>query len=144
MEEARIELSARERERLKVLHEVEQAHLRQVEAARRLRLSARQLPRLLVRLRTAGDRGLMHVLRGRPPTARITSFTAFSEDIWWTWPGSNRRPPACKAGALPAELHAHRKRYSDSKAFPAKIHPYTRVKLSQMPATPPGRAEICG
>jgi hypothetical protein len=26
---------------------------------------------------------------------------------WWTWPGSNRRPPACKAGALPAELHAH-------------------------------------
>jgi hypothetical protein len=27
--------------------------------------------------------------------------------IWWTWPGSNRRPPACKAGALPAELHAH-------------------------------------
>ncbi len=25
---------------------------------------------------------------------------------WWTWPGSNRRPPACKAGALPAELHA--------------------------------------
>ena len=27
-------------------------------------------------------------------------------EIWWTWPGSNRRPPACKAGALPAELHA--------------------------------------
>src|SRR6266478_4696367 len=25
---------------------------------------------------------------------------------WWTWPGSNRRPPACKAGALPTELHA--------------------------------------
>ena len=23
----------------------------------------------------------------------------------WRWPGSNRRPPACKAGALPAELH---------------------------------------
>ena len=25
---------------------------------------------------------------------------------WWTQPGSNRRPPACKAGALPAELWA--------------------------------------
>ena len=23
---------------------------------------------------------------------------------WWSWSGSNRRPPACKAGALPAEL----------------------------------------
>ena len=23
---------------------------------------------------------------------------------WWSLPGSNRRPPACKAGALPAEL----------------------------------------
>ena len=23
----------------------------------------------------------------------------------WRWPGLNRRPPACKAGALPAELH---------------------------------------
>ena len=39
MEEERIELSARERERLKVLHEVEQAHLRQRDAAHRLRLS---------------------------------------------------------------------------------------------------------
>ena len=24
---------------------------------------------------------------------------------WWRWTGSNRRPPACKAGALPIELH---------------------------------------
>ena len=24
---------------------------------------------------------------------------------WWRWTGSNRWPPACKAGALPAELH---------------------------------------
>ena len=24
--------------------------------------------------------------------------------IWWSYAGSNRRPPACKAGALPAEL----------------------------------------
>ena len=32
----------------------------------------------------------------------------FAVNGWWTWPGSNRRPPACKAGALPAELHAPR------------------------------------
>ena len=27
---------------------------------------------------------------------------------WWRVPGSNRWPPACKAGALPAELTPHR------------------------------------
>jgi hypothetical protein len=26
---------------------------------------------------------------------------------WWTLSGSNRLPPACKAGALPSELRAH-------------------------------------
>ena len=26
------------------------------------------------------------------------------EKVWWSQTGSNRRPPACKAGALPAEL----------------------------------------
>ena len=27
-----------------------------------------------------------------------------SKGVWWRMTGSNRRPPACKAGALPAEL----------------------------------------
>jgi hypothetical protein len=26
------------------------------------------------------------------------------EPTWWSWSGSNRRPPECKSGALPAEL----------------------------------------
>ena len=26
---------------------------------------------------------------------------------WWTWPGSNRRPPECHSGALPTALQAH-------------------------------------
>ena len=30
--------------------------------------------------------------------------TFFQVDEWWSRTGSNRRPPACKAGALPAEL----------------------------------------
>jgi hypothetical protein len=71
MEEERIELSARERERLKVLHEVEQGHLRQIDAARRLRLSARQVRRLLRRLHAVGDRRLVHGLRGRPSDRRM-------------------------------------------------------------------------
>ena len=28
---------------------------------------------------------------------------------WWSWSGSNRRPPECKSGALPAELQPQRK-----------------------------------
>ena len=29
------------------------------------------------------------------------------DTLWWSRTGSNRRPPACKAGALPAELRPH-------------------------------------
>jgi hypothetical protein len=71
MEPERIELSARERERLKVLHEVEEGHLKQVEAARRLRLTDRHVRRLQARLRTEGDRGIVHRLRGRHSNRKI-------------------------------------------------------------------------
>jgi len=71
MEPERIELSQRERDRLKILDQVEQGHLSQVEAARRLRLSERQVRRLQVRMRTEGDRGLVHRLRGRPSNRKI-------------------------------------------------------------------------
>jgi len=71
MEAERIELSARERERLKVLHEIEQGHLKQIEAAQRLRLTDRQVRRLQVRLRQEGDRGMVHRLRRRPSNRKI-------------------------------------------------------------------------
>ena len=73
MAEERIALSMKERERLKVLHQITQGHLRQVDAAHRLRLSDRQVRRLLQRLRTAGDGGLVHRLRGRPSKRKLTS-----------------------------------------------------------------------
>ena len=31
-------------------------------------------------------------------------------EIEWSWPGSNRRPPACKTGALPTELQPRREK----------------------------------
>lgn len=71
MEPERIELSAQDRERLKVLHEVEQKHLRQIEAARRLRLSDRQVRRLQARMRREGDQGVVHRLRGRRSNRKI-------------------------------------------------------------------------
>jgi transposase len=71
MKEERMALSQRERDRVKVLHEVERKHLRQREAAERLGLSARQVRRLLRRVKREGDRGLIHRLRGRCSNRKI-------------------------------------------------------------------------
>lgn len=89
MKEERIALSQRERDRLRVLHEVERKHLRQGEAAERLQLSVRQVRRLLGRVKQQGDRGLMHRLRGRP---------------------SNRKTPAAVRQRIVAQVRA---RYRD-------------------------------
>jgi hypothetical protein len=43
--------------------------------------------------------GMVTTKQQTPPAPR-TNFTP----TWWSQTGSNRRPPACKAGALPAEL----------------------------------------
>ncbi len=53
METERIALSQRERDRLRVLHEIQQKHLTQVAAATRLKISDRQVRRMLLRLREA-------------------------------------------------------------------------------------------
>src|ERR1035438_413426 len=37
-----------------------------------------------------------------------TRWTALANgDIWWTWPGSNRRPLPCHGSALPSAPQAH-------------------------------------
>jgi transposase len=71
MEEERISMSRRERERLKVLQQVQEGHLRQIEAARHLGLTDRHVRRLQARLRTEGDHGIVHRLRGRGSNRKI-------------------------------------------------------------------------
>src|SRR6202162_2460031 len=75
METERITLSQRERDRLKVLHEVQQKHLTQVAAAERLKVSDRHVRRMLLRLRLRerGDRSLIHGLRGRPSNRKLAT-----------------------------------------------------------------------
>jgi transposase len=73
METERIALSQRERDRLRVLQEVQQGHLTQVEAAARVKLSDRQMRRLLLRLREHGDRAVVHGLRGRPSNRKLAA-----------------------------------------------------------------------
>ena len=59
-------MSAKERDRLKILHEVKKRHITQKQAAAELGLSARWVRALLVRCRARGDGALGHGLRGRP------------------------------------------------------------------------------
>ncbi len=73
METERIALSQRERDRWKVLHEVQQKHLTQVEAAVRLKVTDRQVRRMLLRLRERGDHSLVHGLRGRPSNRKLAA-----------------------------------------------------------------------
>lgn len=55
---------------------------------------------------------LFHTEHARPKVSQTwffllmtgTLFLLNTKTRWWSWTGSNRRPPACKAGALPAEL----------------------------------------
>ena len=72
METERIALSQRERDRLRVLHEVEQGHLTQSGGAqRRCSCRDRQVRRLLLRMREQGDRAVIHGLRGRPSNRKL-------------------------------------------------------------------------
>lgn len=73
MGEERLELSQKERDRLKVLHEVERGHLSQVEAAVRMGMSTRHVRRLLKRVETEGDVGIVHGLRGRESNRKFGS-----------------------------------------------------------------------
>jgi transposase len=73
METERIALSRRERDRLKVLHEVNQKHLTQVLAAERLKVSDRQVRRMLLRIHERGDAALVHGLRGRPSNRKLAA-----------------------------------------------------------------------
>jgi transposase len=64
-------MSGRELTRLEVVQAVSERRMSQGEAARRLRLSVRQVKRLLRRYRREGPRGLISRRRGRPSNRRI-------------------------------------------------------------------------
>lgn len=70
-EQEMLVLSAKERDRLKVLHEVGQGHLRQRQAGQQLGITDRWVRKLLVRMKQAGDRGVVHGLRGRASNRRL-------------------------------------------------------------------------
>jgi transposase len=64
-------LSGKERDRLKVLHEVQEGHLTQRSAAGQLGISDRQVRNLLLRIEQEGDGGVVHRLRGKASNRRF-------------------------------------------------------------------------
>jgi hypothetical protein len=55
---------------------------------------------------------------------------------FWRWPGSNRRPPACKAGALPTELHPHHRSAGFRQAVEG-MRPGRNRRLAALGCAPP-------
>lgn len=71
MGEDRFEMSQKERDRLKVLHEAASGLITQKQAAGQLQLCERQVRRLVAKLRSVGDRTVIHGLRGRRSNRRM-------------------------------------------------------------------------
>ena len=67
----------------------------------------------------------------RPARRRHWSFLCFlsfsKERKWWRWGESNSWPPACKAGALPAELHPRFEQ--GSEVIPSLFSPFLKVQV---------------
>jgi len=66
-----IVMSQKERDRLKVLHEVQKGYLTQKAAGLQLGLTDRWVRKLLGRLRAEGDRGVVHRSRGQPSQRKL-------------------------------------------------------------------------
>ena len=73
-----------------------------------------------------------------PPTA--VRALLIPSNKWWSWTGSNRRPPACKAGALPAELQPRACLFSSGPRCSHRArrsHSYRYAPLIALPAPCP-------
>jgi transposase len=66
-----LRMSRKERDRLRAMERIEQGLMSQVEAGRAMKLSARQVRRVVARWRAQGDAGLVHRLRGRGSNRKI-------------------------------------------------------------------------
>ena len=64
-------MNTKERDRLKVLHELKQGHFTQGAAAQQLGVTDRWVRKLLVRVKQEGDGGIVHRLRGRESNRRL-------------------------------------------------------------------------
>jgi hypothetical protein len=100
----------------------------------------------LSRLLKSNDRGTRPSIEKTCQQSVAQSATRFSQprssatwlnQAWWSQTGSNRRPPACKAGALPAELWPLRKLVGLGR-FELPTSPLSGVRSNQLSYRPSG------
>lgn len=68
-------LKSEELKRLHIVRKIEEKRIKQVEAAKLLSLSDRQIRRIVKRVREEGDKGIIHKLRGKPSGRKIAEET---------------------------------------------------------------------
>jgi hypothetical protein len=68
-------MSQKDRDRLKVLHEVKKRHITQEQAGKELGMTARWVRELLRRMKSRGDRAVVHGLRGKRSNRRLPEAT---------------------------------------------------------------------
>jgi hypothetical protein len=73
MEEESFLLTQRDRDVLKVLHEVRRGHITQEAAGERLKRTSRWIRELVGRIEAKGDRAILHGLRGQPSNHKIAA-----------------------------------------------------------------------
>ena len=69
--EERLNMGMKERDKLHTIRNILEGRMTQAEAAKILRRSERQVRRLCARVRSKGERSLVHGLRGRPSNNRL-------------------------------------------------------------------------
>ena len=84
--------------------------------------------------------GKMHDRQDARPTREAGTKDFWgAKRVWWSQTGSNRRPPACKAGALPAELwplDTSRKKNGGYRRAPPKPRPVRVICEWSLPVNP--------
>ncbi len=81
MQEEPLLLTQRDRDRLKVLHEVRKGHITQRQAGEQLKLTEHWIRELVERIRQKGDRAVIHKQRGQPSTLDCCGYGATSTQI---------------------------------------------------------------
>jgi len=74
-------------------------------------------------------------VRLRPFGLRRDSLARFASEGWWSQTGSNRRPHACKARALPAELWPRNQKTNASRGMVVKTES-SHARSSPLRASP--------
>ena len=82
MQEGVLVLTRKDRDRLKVLHEVRKGHITQRQGAEQLKITDRWIREMVARIREQGDKPVIHGLRGQPSARKMDAKVESERCIW--------------------------------------------------------------